>query len=326
MMSQPSPQDAATPLYRRLADELAARIRAGELAPDAPLPTVRELAAERGVDRNTVARAYGLLASWGLVAASGRRGTRVRRPALPALAEAASDAGVPVRCAGSHDFCLDVLARMVRPAGVRLLLSPTGSSAGLRALALGEAQLAGAHLLDDDGAGYNASAARRALPGRELALVRLVERWQGLIVPRGNPLGLRSADDLLRPGLRIVNRQQGSGTRCLLDALLTRRGASPTGVAGYEREVATHLAAAAAVAAGGADVALGVAAAARALDLSFIPLVGEQYDLVLLAESLAAPWFGPLIEALASPLFRAEVEALGGYDASHSAWTRRVVT
>jgi putative molybdopterin biosynthesis protein len=315
---------AQGPIYRRLADELAARIAAGELAPGAALPTVRALADERGVDRNTVARAYALLAARGLVTAHGRHGTRVRVPVAPALAPPAPAAATGLRCAGSHDFCLDVLARHLRAAGVSMEFHLTGSSEGLRALAEGRAELAGAHLLDDDGADYNCGAVRSALPGRDVRLVTLVEREQGLIVPRGNPRGLRAAEDLAQPGLRIVNRQPGSGTRRLLDALLARAGVRPADLAGYGREVETHLAAAAAVAAGSADVALGVAAAARALDLDFAPLASERFDLVLLAESLAAPWFGPLIEALAAPAFRAEVEALGGYSAAHSAWIRRV--
>lgn len=312
------------PVYRRLAEEFATQIRAGEFGPGAALPTVRACAEERGVDRNTVMRAYALLASWGLVTTDGRRGTHVRAPAFPTLSGPEARAESLVRFVGSHDFCLDVLARLLQPAGVRLEIQPAGSSAGLLALAEGRAEIAGTHLLDDDGVDYNQSAVRRTLPGRDLRLITLIERKQGLIVPRDNPLGLHAAQDLARPGLRIVNRQQGSGTRLLLDALLARAGINPVGVAGYTREVATHLAAAAAVAAGSADVALGVAAGARALDLDFVPLVSERYDLVILAGSLAGPWFGPLIETLASPAFRTEVEALGGYDAAHSAWIRRV--
>jgi len=318
----PAAQDA--PLYQQVANEFAARIRDGSLAPGAALPTVRTLAEERNIDRNTVTRAYALLASWGLVTTNGRRGTRVRPLALPPLAAPDARADSVVRCVGSHDFCLDVLARLLRPAGVRLEARPTGSTAGLLALAAGEAHLAGAHLLDDDGLGYNQAAARRLLPGRDVRLVTLVERQQGLIVAHGNPLGLHTADDLARPGLRLINRQAGSGTRRLLDALLARVKIRPTELNGYTREAETHLAAAAAVAAGSADVALGVAAAARALDLSFVPLASERYDLVLLAESLPAPWFGPLIETLASPAFRAAAEVLGGYDAAQSAWIRRV--
>lgn len=321
-------KDASTstvgPIYQRLAEEFAARIAAGELAPGAALPTVRELARERGVDRNTVVRAYALLAAQGLVTSAGRRGTHVRAAAVPPRRQLAPNLGESLRYQGSHDFCLDVLAQRLGAIGVQMELHVTGSAAGLRALAAGLAELAGAHLLDDDGAGYNSSAVRRALPGRDVRLVTLVEREQGLIVPRGNPRGLRVVEDLAQSGLRIVNRQPGSGTRRLLDALLTRAGVRPVDLAGYDREVNTHLAAAAAVVAGSADVALGVAAAARALDLEFVPLASERFDLVLLAESLAAPWFGPLIELLAAPAFRAEVEALGGYSAAHSAWIRRV--
>lgn len=320
-MDQPS---GYRPLYRRLADEFAVRIRDGALPPGATLPTVRALAEERGIDRNTATRAYALLAAWGLVTMGGRRGTRVRTPTSPRLPEPTQDGAVAVRCVGSHDFCLDVLARLLRPTGVRLDILPAGSTAGLLALATGDADLAGTHLLDDDSTGYNHAAVRRLLPGRDVRLLTLVERQQGLIVPRDNPHGLCAVEDLARPGLQLINRQPGSGTRRLLDAFLTRAGLRPADLAGYGREVETHLAAAAAVAAGSADVALGVAAAARALDLGFVPLTSERYDLVLLAHSLQAPWFGPLIETLASPAFRAEAEALGGYNAAQSAWIRRV--
>lgn len=315
---------ADPPLYRKLAHEFAVRIREGALAPGDILPTVRALAEERGVDRNTVTRAYALLATWGLVTAAGRRGTRVRGPVLPALEVQPRGADTLVRCAGSHDFCLDVLARLLRLRGVRLEAQVIGSTAGLAALAAGKVQIAGTHLLDDDGVGYNQHAVLRMLPGRDVRLVTLIERQQGLIVPRGNPLRLCAVQDLVRPGLRLINRQSGSGTRGLLDALLARAAIDPATIIGYTREVETHLAAAAAVAAGSADVALGVEAAARALDLSFVPLTNERFDLVLMAESLQTPWFGPLLETLASPTFRLEVEALGGYDAAHSAWIRRV--
>ncbi|NTU83399.1 MAG: GntR family transcriptional regulator, partial [Chloroflexales bacterium] len=184
-----------SPIYWKLAHEFAARIREGAVEAGAALPTVRALAEERGIDRNTVTRAYALLAAWGLVTADGRRGTRVCMPPLPALAVLPPGAATLVRCAGSHDFCLDVLARLLRTRGVQLEAQPTGSTAGLEALAAGEAQIAGTHLLDDDGAGYNQSAVRRTLPGRDVRLVTLIERQQGLIVPRGTPLGLRAAQD-----------------------------------------------------------------------------------------------------------------------------------
>jgi len=313
------------PLYQQLADEFGVAIRNGSLPPGARLPTVRRLAAERGVDANTVSRAYQVLARQGLVEAHARRGTIVR--ALPPSVRSFANVLLPaapgvLRLSGSHDFCLDVLARLLRPSGVRLVLSATGSAAGLRALAEGLVELAATHLLDEDGLDYNRDAVARLLPGRELLLLTLVEREQGLIVPRGNPHALSSIADLARPGLRLINRQPGSGTRLLLERLLRQAGIDPARLAGYERVVPTHLAAAAAVAGGSADLALGLHSAARALDLDFVPLLTERFELALFASARGAAWFGPLIETLASPGFRAEVEALGGYDGARSAWIR----
>lgn len=312
--------DEATSIYRQLADELARAIRAGRWRPGARLPTVRAMAEERGLDPNTVNRAYQLLAAAGLVESRGRQGTLVR--ALGAPAELNTGPGAQIRCVGSHDFALSLLARHLRPLALRLDLTPVGSAAGLRALAAGQAQLAGSHLLDDDGTGYNRDAVARLVPGRALRLITLLEREQGLLLACGNPLGLRALADLAQPGVRLINRQPGSGTRALLDRLLAGASIPGGAIAGYSREVSTHLEVAAAVAGGSANVGLGVAAAARALDLGFIPLARERYELVLPAESLAAAWFGPLIETLAAPAFRAEVEALGGYDLTYTAWMR----
>src|SRR3954465_10962312 len=145
------------------------------------------------------------------------------------------------------------------------------------------------------------------MPGVETAVIRLVHREQGLIVAGGNPLGLAGIDDLVRPGLRSVHRHRGAGPRVLLDVELARRDIAPTAVEGYAREEHTHLAVAAAVAAGRADCGRGVPAAgrapggparragcgpgvlaaARAFDLGFVPVPREPYDLVLAAERLA---------------------------------------
>jgi molybdate-binding protein len=311
------------PIFQQIADELAGAIRRGELVAGSRLPTVRALAQARGVDVNTVNRAYQLLARHGLVESHARRGTRVC--AGDVTLTASPDTSTYVRCVGSHDFCLDLLARQLRPAGIQLSVAPVGSLAGLQALAGGQAALAGSHLLDDDGADYNHDAVARLLPKRSARLLTLAEREQGLIVPRGNPRRISSVADLAQPGLRLVNRQAGSGTRLLLDRLLRQAGISPNDLVGHDRVVDTHLALAAAVAAGSADAGLGVCAAARALDLDFVPLVLERFDLVLLAESLELPWFGPLIETLAAPRFRTAAEALGGYDGTHTGWMRHAV-
>ncbi|MCC7106745.1 MAG: molybdopterin biosynthesis protein [Chloroflexi bacterium] len=216
---------------------------------------------------------------------------------------------------GSHDLTLDLLSSRlatVKP-GFSLASSNVGSLGGLIALQRNEAHLAGSHLLDDTTGEYNLSYVRRHLPGRPVVVVRLVGRDQGLIVPPGNPRGVGSLDDLLGGRLRFVNRQKGSGTRVLLDYELQRRGADPASIQGYEREEYTHLAVAAAVAGGVADVGLGILAAARALGLEFVPLLEEQYELVVPREHYESELLRPLLDIVRSQDFRGEVLALGGY-------------
>jgi putative molybdopterin biosynthesis protein len=216
---------------------------------------------------------------------------------------------------GSHDLVLDLAASQLRAVdpGVTLASSNVGSLGGLVALRDGLCHLAGSHLLDPATGEYTLPYVDRVLGGRDVAVVRLVHREQGLIVARGNPLGLQGIDDLARPGLRYVNRQRGAGTRVLLDHELSRRGISPDAIPGYAREEHTHLAVAAAVAAGRADAGLGVMAAARAFELDFVPVTREPYDLVLARETLEDPVTAPLWALLEDPAFRAAVEALGGY-------------
>jgi molybdopterin molybdotransferase/putative molybdopterin biosynthesis protein len=216
---------------------------------------------------------------------------------------------------GSHDLVLDLAASELRAAdpGVTLASSNVGSLGGLVALRDGLCHVAGSHLLDPASGEYTLPYVDRVLGEREVAVVRLVHREQGLIVARDNPLGLASIDDLARPGVRYVNRQRGAGTRVLLDHELGRRDIAPDTVTGYAREEHTHLAVAAAVAAGRADVGLGVMAAARAFDLHFVPVTREPYDLVLAVETLEDPVIAPLWELLERPAFRSAVEALGGY-------------
>jgi putative molybdopterin biosynthesis protein len=217
---------------------------------------------------------------------------------------------------GSHDMLLDLAASQLRAGdpNVTLASGNVGSMGGLIALRDGLCHLAGSHLLDPDTGAYTLSYIDRVLAGRDIAVVRLVHRDQGLLVARGNPLGLTGVADLARPGLRYVNRQRGAGTRVLLDFELGQLGIDPAGIAGYGREEPTHLAVAAAIAADRADCGMGVLAAARAFDLDFVPITKEPYDLVLETGSLQLPVLEPLWRLLESPDFRSEVEGLGGYD------------
>ncbi len=222
---------------------------------------------------------------------------------------------------GSHDLILDVAASALRSADplITLASSNVGSLGGLVALRDGLCHLAGSHLLDPDTGEYTVPYVDRLFgDGPEIAVVRLVHRDQGLIVASGNPEGVSGIDDLTRPGLRYVNRQRGAGTRVLLDHKLGRRGIDPAQISGYSREEHTHLAVAAAVAAGRADIGMGILAAARAFGLDFIPVAREPYDLVLRATAVDDELLAPLWTLLRRPDFQAEVESLGGYSCAET--------
>jgi putative molybdopterin biosynthesis protein len=216
---------------------------------------------------------------------------------------------------GSHDLILDLAASRLRTADpeVTLVSSNVGSLGGLVALRDQLCHLAGSHLLDPVSGEYTLPYLDRVAPGSEVVVIRLVHRLQGLMVPPGNPLGIEGIEDLARPEVRSVNRQRGAGTRVLLDHELDQRGIDPASVGGYDREEHTHLAVAAAVAAGRADTGLGILAAARAFDLDLVPVRWEPYDLVTTAAAWDGPLLAPLRALLGSQSFRDEVEALGGY-------------
>jgi putative molybdopterin biosynthesis protein len=217
---------------------------------------------------------------------------------------------------GSHDITLDVIAQFLAEKNRRLASANAGSLGGLVALRRREAHLAGSHLLDPQTGEYNLSYIRQYLPNILVRVVKLVDRQQGLIVPKGNPDQIRSLEDLNRPGITYVNRQRGAGTRVLLDFHLARLLIEPKNVLGYNQEEYTHLAVAAAIASGRADCGLGIAAAAQALDLDFIPLFQERYDLVIPQEYCDSSLLAPLFELLADQTFQQAVAAMPGYDVS----------
>jgi len=225
---------------------------------------------------------------------------------------------------GSHDPVLDLAAVALRgiDPGVTLASSNVGSLGGLVALRDGLCHLAGSHLLDPETGEYTLPYLPRVL-GRggavgDVTVIRLVHREQGLIVAAGNPLEITGIEDLSRPGLRYVNRQRGAGTRVLLDHELRRRGIEPGDVLGYRREEHTHLAVAAAVAAGRADAGLGVLAATWPFGLDFVPVAQEPYDLVLTQQAYDSDVLAPLWALLAEESFRASIEALGGYSSAET--------
>jgi putative molybdopterin biosynthesis protein len=217
---------------------------------------------------------------------------------------------------GSHDNTLDVLANQIRAGQKNLTLSSShvGSMGGLMAIKKNGCHLAGSHLLDTQDGSYNISYVKKYLPGMKIKLVHLVLRDQGLILPRGNPKIVKGIEDLCRKDIRFINRQAGSGTRILLDFRLKQLGIDPSDVNGYENEEFTHMSVAVAVQSGAADATLGIYAAAKALDLDFIPVVTEQYDLIIPEHYFESENIQILLETVNSPQFKKQVEALGGYN------------
>jgi putative molybdopterin biosynthesis protein len=215
---------------------------------------------------------------------------------------------------GSHDMTLDLLAQELSARRRRLVSANAGSLGGLVALRRGEAHIAGSHLLDPATGEYNLAAIREYLPDEKVTLVEWVGRSQGLLVRRGNPLHVHDLHDLARPEVAFINRQRGAGTRVLLDYHLGLLGIDPAQVKGYAQEEYTHLAVAAAVASGRADCGLGVMAAARALDLDFIPLYNERYQLVIPTRFYESGLLQPLLDLMQSPNFHHLVQSLPGYD------------
>jgi putative molybdopterin biosynthesis protein len=215
---------------------------------------------------------------------------------------------------GSHDITIDILAQYLAAQDRRLISANVGSMGGLVALSRGESHLAGSHLLDPESGEYNLKYIWEVLPNVMVKVIALVHRQQGLMVAKGNPLQIHSLEDLIREEIRYINRQNGAGTRVLLDYHLRQAGIPTSSINGYQQEEYTHLAVAAAVASGRADCGLGVAAAAQALELDFIPLYQERYDLVIPQQFYESKLLEPLSKTLQDQAFRQAVLSLPGYN------------
>lgn len=223
----------------------------------------------------------------------------------------------------SHDLALNMMVSRLRQKNPKIKIDVTyaGSLGGLIALQEGRADLAGVHLLDEETGEYNYPYVKHLLPGREMAIIHLAYRIQGLMFAAGNPKRIRSLEDLTRPDITLINRQKGSGTRILLDQELRRRGIAASEVKGYAREVDTHLAVTRSIAGGKSDVGLGIEAAARACQIDFLPLYKERYDLVTPIESYRNKKLRQLLDVIGSKDFQKAVTEAGGYDTSQTGTT-----
>ncbi len=219
---------------------------------------------------------------------------------------------------GSHDLILDVAADMMpdRHKGMFVSSTHVGSMGGLMALKRREAHLAPIHLLDEETGEYNCSYLKKMFGQQKMALIKGVGRTQGIMVKKGNPLGITGIQDL--PGCRYVNRQRGAGTRVLFDYQLKQLGIDPKQINGYDREAATHMAVAAAVGSDGADAGMGILSAAKAMNLDFLPVGPEEYDFAIPQEYLQLPHIQAFIEILSSKEFHSRLDDLGGYSYEHA--------
>jgi putative molybdopterin biosynthesis protein len=217
---------------------------------------------------------------------------------------------------GSNDLALELLvknANLKRP-NCTFSISNVGSLAGLIALKNGNCHIAASHLLDPETGEYNSAYIKKHFPELKIILVNLIHREQGLIVKKGNPLGIKTIKHLANKKLVFVNRQEGSGTRVLLDYRLREHGIDPSEIPGYSRIAYTHMEVALEVFSGSASAGIGIFAAARTLGLDFIPLANEQFDLVIPAENYSTLTVRTMLEVLNSEEFKADVIKMGGYD------------
>jgi len=183
-----------------------------------------------------------------------------------------------------------------------------GSTVGLAALMLGEADLSGIHLFDEASGTFNLPFIMRDWPGGSAVLIRGYRREQGLMLKKGNPKAIKGLDDLGRKQVRLVNRNAGSGTRELLDRLLKQLNITPKGVRGYDFEVKTHEEVAKAIEEDRADLGIGLRATASIFNLEFVKLCDEFFDFAIEKRRLSKPPVRAFIEALKSQEFDAELK------------------
>lgn len=246
-----------------------------------------------------------------------------KRPVMadPSLPSALSPSVVEVRpiVITGQDISLDILAKHIEKniSGVRPLRAYVGSLDSLISMYRGEVDIVSTHLLDGDTGEYNLPYIRRILVGSSYLVVNLLSRRAGLYVQHGNPYKLGNWKDLKQSGLRLVNREKGSGARILLDEQLRLHGISPDQLSGYDSEESNHLGVAGKVASGEADVGVGIEKVASIVgNIDFIPLIQERYDLVLIKKTENRNWIESVIRILKSEVFQNELRAIPGYDLS----------
>jgi len=250
----------------------------------------------------------------GVVARPGRSAAEAEELAFPG-----GDGNARQLVLAGCDPALGFVAHMAeRSGGVEVVAAPAASQLALRWLHEGKVHIAGSHLEDPATGEFNLPYLRREFPGEDFAVVSFARWEEGFVVAPGNPKGIRKAEDLARRGVRLVNREQGSGSRALLDRLLAAAGVPAAKVTGYDRLGYGHLAVAYLVLSGEADCCVATRSAAQTFRLDFIPLQSERYDFVLRRETLATPAAQALLDVLQRAALRRKLEVLAGYDTAQT--------
>lgn len=218
---------------------------------------------------------------------------------------------------GGQDIVLDMLGKYIEhQTGTKTLRSYEGSFNGIMALYHGECDIASLHLYDGDTNTYNTPYVKKILVSHQYVLINLVKREAGLYVQQGNPLGITTIEDIVTTKATFINREKGSGARALFDEKLRIHNIAPSDIKGYDKEQLSHLDVASAVANSHADVGIGIQKTAKLINVEFIPLITERYDIVLLKTAQTAALIQTIKDILRSLAFKEEVVALGHYDTS----------
>jgi molybdopterin molybdotransferase/putative molybdopterin biosynthesis protein len=212
------------------------------------------------------------------------------------------------------DPAMSVLARHLQPAGIELVLVHRNSSQALQLLKQDLVHVAGMHLKDEASGESNLPEIKRQFPNGAIALISFSVWEEGIVIARGNPKEIHGIADLARPGVSLINRESGSGSRILLDTHLKRLGIRGQRIRGYDQIALGHLPAAWQVHCGAADCCIATRASAKTYGLSFVPLVSERYDLAIRKKHLNSPGVQTLLDALNRSRFRRDLESFGGYD------------
>ncbi|MFB5193675.1 substrate-binding domain-containing protein [Neobacillus sp. KR4-4] len=218
-----------------------------------------------------------------------------------------------------QDLVLDILGKHIeKSSAYKPLRSFTGSLNSLISMYNGDGDIVSLHLFDGDTGGYNLPYIKKILVGFPFILINLLSRKAGFYVKQGNPLHLTSWTDLKREDVKIINREKGSGARILLDEQLRINEIPSRYIKGYDHEESNHLSVASAVSTGAADLGVGIEKAAKIVGVDFVPLITEQYDLVIIKTPKTEPLIHTVKEILSSSHFQSEINSLGDYDTSQT--------